>query len=120
GRTFDSISSHGIHVLVNIAHAVAHQRAALKFNLALPNILFIDGLSGNIGHEGLDRERVEAVYEYLRSVSDRAADLLQVIVVDNDVPESVRSFVRLQLSDDDRLIPVPPVAEDGVDEVYEA
>lgn len=50
GRSFDSISSHGINVLVNIAHALAHQRTALKFDLPLPNLLFIDGLSGNIGH----------------------------------------------------------------------
>lgn len=114
GRTFDSISSHGLNVLVNIAHAVAHQRAALKFDLALPNILFIDGLSGNIGHEGLDLERIEAVYEYLRGVSDRAGERLQIIVIDNEVPEAVSSFVRLTLRDDDRLIPVAPVSAEAL------
>ncbi len=115
GRTFDSISSHGVNVLVNIAHAVAHQRTALKFNLLLPNILFIDGLSGNIGHEGLDQERIDAVYSYLRTVSEKAGDLLQIVVVDNDVPASVEAFVRLTLTDDDRLIPVPPITEDNDD-----
>lgn len=119
GRTFDSISSHGVNVLVNIAHALAHQRTGLKFGLRLPNILFIDGLSGNIGTEGLDRERVEAVYAYLRGVNDRAGDRFQIIVADNDVPASMRGFVRLQLTDDDRLIPVAPVTGDDDEEDLE-
>ena len=29
---------------------------------------------------------------------------LQIIIVDNDVPEKARPFVRLELSEDDRLI----------------
>lgn len=52
------------------------------------------------------------MYEYLRGVNDRAGEKLQVIVVDNDVPESMKEFVRLALTDDDRLIRVPPISED--------
>lgn len=62
------------------------------------------------------------MYEYLRGVNDRAGEKLQVIVVDNDVPESMKEFVRLALTDNDRLIPVPPIIEDeepGTDEAPE-
>ena len=40
--------------MVNIAHALAHQLTCIHFDLKLPNILLIDGLSGNIGYEGLE------------------------------------------------------------------
>jgi hypothetical protein len=110
GRTFDSLISQGLNVLVNIAHALAYHRTALKFGLRLPGFLIIDGPSNNIGHEGLDLERVQAIYDYLVHVSEQAGERLQIIVADNDVPENVRKFVRLRLTDDERLIPVPALA----------
>ncbi len=54
GRKFDELQSQGLKVIVNVAHALAHQITALKFSLKLPNLLFIDGLTSNIGYEGLD------------------------------------------------------------------
>lgn len=109
GRRFDELSSQGLKVLVNVAHALAHQRTAAEQNIPLPNILFIDGLTSNIGHEDLDQERVEAIYRYLISLSREPGERLQVIVADNDVPSFAREFITLRLSEDDRLVPLTNV-----------
>lgn len=105
GRRFDDLSSPGLATLVNVAHAIAHQLADIEFDLRLPNILFIDGLSEHFGEEGFDPARREAAYDFLIAVSEAYGERLQVIVVDNDVPDAARSFVRLDLSEDSRLIP---------------
>jgi hypothetical protein len=106
GRRFDELSSQGLKVIVNVAHAVAHQRAGIRLGLALPNILFMDGLTSNIGHrEGLDRQRVEAIYRYLIALSSELGDQLQVIVADHDVPDLARDFITSRFTEDDRLVP---------------
>ena len=106
GRKFDDLSSPGLATLVSMAYALAHQSSAIDQHLKLPNILLIDGLSQHLGEEGLDPERVEAVYQYIIDISDEIGDTLQIIVVDNEVPTIARRFIRLALSDTDRLIPV--------------
>jgi len=113
GRPFERIQSLGLNVLVNVAHAIAHHITAIRLGLPLPQILLIDGLTSNIGHEGLDQERVNGVYDYLIELSETQGDLLQIIVVDNSVPEQARRFVRLELSDDNRLIPIPQDPEEA-------
>jgi hypothetical protein len=105
GRRFNQLSSQGLQVLVNLAHAIAHQLTALEFGLALPGILLIDGPTSNLGHEYEDRERVEAVYQYLIELGDRLGDRLQLIVVDNDVPAIAQSYIQVRLTDEDRLVP---------------
>ena len=107
GRKFDELSSQGLKVLVNVAHALAHQRTAITRDIPLPNILFIDGLTSNIGHEDLDQERVEAIYHYLIDLSHELGDRLQVIVADNDVPSFAQDFITLRLSEAERLVPMP-------------
>ena len=37
---------------MNVAHAVAHQLTDIHFDLNLPTILFMDGLSEHFGEEG--------------------------------------------------------------------
>lgn len=103
GRTFAELSSPGLATLVNLAHALAHHLTAIELGLKLPDLLIIDGLSEHLGQEGLDPERLMAAYDVLRTVSHEHPEL-QVILVDNEVPESARGFVRLELSEDDRLI----------------
>jgi hypothetical protein len=104
GRRFDELSSQGLQVLVNLAHTLAHHLTSISLGLGLPQILFIDGLTSNLGHEGDDLGRVNAVYDYLIEVSIELGDLLQIVVADNDVPEQAREYVRLELSEEDRLI----------------
>ncbi len=106
GRRFDELESQGLKVMVNIAHALAHQLTCIHFELKLPNILLIDGLSGNIGYEGLDRERIEAIYSYIIQVSQEHQNRLQIIVSDNTVPESARAYVFAEFDDDRKLIPL--------------
>lgn len=105
GRKFDDLSSPGLATLVSMAYALAHQRSAIDQHLKLPNVLLIDGLSQHLGEEGLDPDRVEAIYQYLIDTSDEIGDTLQIIVIDNEVPTIARRFVRLALTETDRLIP---------------
>lgn len=111
GRKFDDLSSQGLQVLVNVAHAVAHQRTAIDLGLPLPNILLIDGLTTNVGQEGSDLERVHNAYQCLMALADELGDTVQIIVADGNIPLEAEKFVRLRLSEEDRLIPLP----DGVD-----
>lgn len=106
GRRFDEISSPGLATLVNIAYMIAHQRTSIHFNLGLPNIILIDGLSEHFGKEGFDIKRQEAMYRYFIQMSEELGDVLQMIVVDNEVPLIARQFIRLNLSETDRLIPI--------------
>ena len=103
GRPFLEVSSPGLATLINVSHALAHHLTAIELGLRLPQILVIDGLSEHLGQEGLDPERLEAIYDLLIETS-RTHPELQVIVVDNEVPEEARSFVRLELSEVNRLI----------------
>lgn len=105
GRRFDELQSPGLKVLVNVAHTIAHQLTALEFGLNLPNIMLIDGLSGNLGYEGLDLERVEAIYGYLVRLSRERGEDLQIIVADNTVPQVAHEFVRVTFSEEEKLIP---------------
>lgn len=105
GRRFDELQSQGLQVMVNVAHAVAHQLTAIQYDLPLPNILLIDGLTGNIGYEGLDMERVEAIYHLLIEVAARYKDRLQIIVADNSVPQFAKEYLLAEFSEDDKLIP---------------
>lgn len=106
GRRFDELSSQGLQVLVNVAHALAHHEVAIELGIPLPGILIIDGLTKNVGHEGFDLARVEAVYSYLAGTSSRIGTELQILVADNDVPPEFRDLVRVRLSEADRLVPL--------------
>lgn len=106
GRPFAEVSSPGLATLINVSHALAHHLTAVDLGLRLPQILIIDGLSEHLGQEGLDPERLRAIYDLLIETSSTHPEL-QVIVVDNEVPEEGRPFVRLELSEDDRLIRNP-------------
>ena len=106
GRPFAEVSSPGLATLINVSHALAHHLTAVELGLKLPQILIIDGLSEHLGQEGLDPERLKAMYDLLIETSNTHREL-QVIVVDNEVPEEARPFVRLELSEEDRLIRNP-------------
>lgn len=95
--------------LLNIAHALAHQITAIECDLALPNILLVDGVSSNLRTTGLDRERLDAVYDYVQELGDEYGDRLQIIVADNSVPQRAVDSVRVQLSEQDKLIPTRPL-----------
>ena len=103
GRAFAELSSPGLATLVNLAHALAHHLTAIEMHLKLPQILVVDGLSEHLGQEGLDPARLAAAYEVLIGLSEEHPEL-QVILVDSEIPEEAREFVRLELSEEDRLI----------------
>lgn len=104
-RSFGQLSSPGLKLLVNVAHAVAHHQTALDLDLPLPGLLVIDGLSSHLGHEGFDYERLCAVYALLRELAERSGGAVQVLVADNDHMPGYESFERVALSPLDRLIP---------------
>ncbi|MDP9224964.1 MAG: hypothetical protein M3P18_14190 [Actinomycetota bacterium] len=104
GQKFPQLSA-GVRVLVNIAHALAHHRAALDLQLPLPGLIWIDGVTKNIGTAGYDHERIEDIWTELIRASDQFGEQLQLIVAANDVPDRVRPYVRLELAEENRLIP---------------
>jgi hypothetical protein len=104
GRKFPQLSA-GVRVLVNIAHLLAHHRAALELELLLPGLLMIDGINKNIGTAEYDAARIDDAWTQLMELSETLGDEMQIVVAANDVPERARSFVRLTLSAEDRLIP---------------
>jgi hypothetical protein len=106
-RHFDSLSSQGLQVLVNVAHALAHHTVAIDRDLPLPGLLVIDGPSSNVGTVGYDAERLSDMYSLLEDVAKKYAGSLQIIVVDNNVPPSGRAWIKLPLSEDDRLVRLP-------------
>lgn len=106
GRAFGEVSSPGLATLINVSHALAHHVTAIELELKLPQILVIDGLSEHLGQEGLDPDRLMAAYDLLMDISTQRPEL-QVIVVDNEIPEQARRFVRLELSEEERLIRDP-------------
>jgi hypothetical protein len=106
GRSFEELSSGGLKVLTNIAYALAHHLTALDFNLPLPGVLLIDGITKNVGRDEYDQARVDAVFAKLLEISEQHGDRLQIIVAANDVPPAVIDRVVLTLAADDRLIPL--------------
>lgn len=114
GRKFNELSSQGLQVLVNIAHALAHHLTAIDLGLPLPGLLVIDGPTSNIGHEGSDLELARSVYRVLAEISEERAEALQIIVADNDVPDFARGFIRQDFSLTDRLIPAVTPEETSV------
>ncbi len=111
GRRFDELSSQGLEVLVNVAHALAHHTVAIDRGLPLPGFLVLDGLSSNVGREGFDAARVQDIYRLILSVADRYGDQLQLIAVDNDPSHFMDDYNVLTLEQNDRLIrtATPPV-----------
>jgi hypothetical protein len=116
GRSFSDLGSQGVEVLVNVAHVLAHQLVALRDNsIPLPNILIIDGLSNNVGHEGIDLERLRKMYTTLLSAALQHIDDLQIIVADNDPPPISGVHRALKLSDTDRLVPEATAGQEAPD-----
>ena len=112
GRPFDELSSQGLTVLVNVAHALAHHTVSLDNNLPLPSLLVLDGLSNNVGHEGFDLERRDDTYRLLVEEVERYGGRLQVIALDNDVPDFAEQAIAITLSPDDRLVRIADLEPD--------
>lgn len=95
-----------MEVLVNVAHALSHQLVAVADpRSVLPNLLVIDGVSSNVGHEGVDLARLKKVHRELLAAATEHINELQIIVVDNDPPPVEGVHVALRLSDTDRFVP---------------
>jgi len=67
--------------------------------------MLLDGITKNIGTVGYDRERIENIWTQLLGLSEEVGDEVQIIVAVNDVPQRAEPYVRLVLSETDRLIP---------------
>ena len=104
GRPFDDLSSQGLTVLVNVAHALAHHTVSIDHELPLPGLLILDGLSSNVGHEGFDLARRDDTYHLLMEEARRYRGKLQVIALDNDVPDFALDSIVLTLTTEDRLV----------------
>jgi hypothetical protein len=104
GRDFDRLSSQGLQVLVNVAHALAQHTVAIDRDLPLPGLLVIDGPSSNIGTEGYDPERLADMYALFEDIARVYGHALQLIVVDSAVPREWGQHAQLTLGEEDRLV----------------
>ncbi|MFC1614463.1 hypothetical protein ACFL5K_04125 [Gemmatimonadota bacterium] len=104
GCLFDNLSSPGLIVQINVAHTLAHHLTAIKFGNPLPGFLMIDGFTSNLADIGLAKERKDRMYKYLIQTGLEHQDDLQIIVADDDVPDWAEEYVRIALTEDDRLI----------------
>lgn len=86
GRTFESLSSQGLSVLVNIAHALAHHTVSIDLGLQLPGLLVLDGISSNAGREDWDARREDNAFRLIAEVAKEYENSMQTIVIDNNVP----------------------------------
>jgi hypothetical protein len=115
-RTFDELSSQGLKTLVNVAHALAHHTVAIDRDLTMPGLLVLDGVSANAGKEGLNGDRVLDMYRLFSEVADHYGDRLQLIVVDNELPQEIveesSERIALTLSQSERLIVTSAATED--------
>jgi hypothetical protein len=96
-------------LLSNVAYMLAVHETTLELDLQVPRLLMIDAISKNLGQGDYDQRRYQLIWEQLADFHDRYADELQVIVAANHVPIFIeeRDFVRLRLSERERLIPPP-------------
>lgn len=108
GQKFPGLSA-GVRVLVNIAHILAHHRTARDLGLLLPELIMIDGIAKNIGTSGYDAARIEDIWRALMALTEDLEESLQLIVATNDVPDYLEPYVRLILSETDRLIPTTDI-----------
>ncbi|MEV5880738.1 hypothetical protein AB0L75_42520 [Streptomyces sp. NPDC052101] len=82
--------------------------------IPLPNLLIVDGISSNVGHEGVDPERLRKMCATMLDTANEHIDRLQIIVTDNDSPPIDGIHRALGLPDTDRLVPgAPAVTDDG-------
>lgn len=106
GRKIDGLSA-GTRVLVNVAYLLANHVVASTRGVPLPGILLVDGMTANIGRADYDAARIENIWAELLKLNAEMADQLQIVVAVNELPEQfdVGDFVRLELSEQDRLVP---------------
>lgn len=108
GRSFEALSSGGLRVVVNIAHALAHHVYAWRHpEVPLPSLLVIDSPRKNLGDEGYDERIASQLYAMLKRFSEdrRAA---QIVVLDNATPAAVREYEIRHFDLQHRLIPSHP------------
>lgn len=113
GRAVERQSA-GMALLTNVAYMLAIHQTTLELDLQIPRLLMIDAISKNLGRGDYDQRRYELIWRQLAEFHDRYADDLQIIVAANDVPDFIEEgdFVRLRLSERDRLVPPPDEDEE--------
>lgn len=111
GRKLSGLSA-GVRVLVNVIYLLAHHLTASTLALPLPGVLLIDGMTKNIGTAEYDAERINNIWTQLIDFDQTMGEEFQIIVAVNDIPEHIDPYVRLRLSEDDRLIPTDDLPDD--------
>ena len=108
GRPIDKHSG-GMRLMINVAYMLAVHETTLDLGLKVPSLLMIDGITKNLGRGVYDSRRYDLIWEQLAALHRDRYDELQIIVAANDIPTFIKDLdvVRLQMSDDDRLVPPP-------------
>jgi AAA domain len=116
---FDLLSVGGARkTLVNLAYHIANFMMSLSegYTVLLPTLLIIDSPRKNVGEAALDRSVVEAVYRRLRALQDAMAHHprgFQIIIADNEPPQSARAWLPKIIELDYEHPLVPGVSHPG-------
>lgn len=123
GRDYEKITSGGVRTVSSLAYFLSLMIYATKKPVNYPSFLMIDTITKYIGKvkerdlastdskedekEGMtDSEKYENIYKYLLTL-DSFKDSFQLIIVDNDIPDSLydnlKGFVRKHFS----INPIP-------------
>jgi len=110
GEEFDLLSVGGARkTLVNLAYHLANLSMSIseRENVLMPTLLIVDSPRKNVGEGTLDRTVVEAIYRRLHTLQDASGDRFQIIIADNELPQTARSWVRshIQLDYDHPFVP---------------
>jgi len=107
GRTFESLSSGGLRVVVNLAHAIAHHiYAGRHHDSALPRLLVIDSPRKNLGHYGYDTSVGDRLYELFIELGETSELDTQVVIFDGGVPTFAAEYIRQEFDEEHRLFPL--------------
>lgn len=112
GRFFESLSSAGLRVVFNLAHAVTHHIYAGRHHESpLPRLLVIDGPRKNLGTLGYDVSVGDEIYRVLINLAELPEMDTQIVVFDNGFPDFAAPYVRRSFDLQHRLIPVTNIQQ---------
>jgi hypothetical protein len=110
GEPFEMLSVGGARkTLVNLAYHLANLSMSIseREEVLMPTLLLVDSPRKNVGESALDSQVVEAVYRRLRTLQDASGGDFQLIIADNELPDTASRWIRnrIDLDYDNPLVP---------------
>lgn len=109
-KNYEDITSGGVRTLTSIGYFISLLEYAIHNSVNYPSFLMIDTIAKYIGKtkseyttetnlnddliEGMnDSTKYENIYKYLINLNNKYTENFQMIIIDNDIPESLREKI---------------------------